>query len=100
MRAVLVCQKFIIVAISPKMNKPIKRIWVPPQAPAKALQAVPSVSGLPTAPVAAVNEPLQATPVRRNMLFEELPEPEMVEKDSDSIWAEFDSIPGLIHPAK
>jgi hypothetical protein len=34
------------------------------------------------------------------MLFEELPEPEMVERDSDSVWAEFDSVPALPNPPK
>jgi hypothetical protein len=79
------------------MNKPIKRIWVPPQAPAKALQGV---AGAPTAPATAVNAPLQGTPDKRNMLFDQLPEPEMEEKDSDSIWAEFGSVLGPRHLPK
>jgi hypothetical protein len=62
------------------MFKPIKRIFVPkhlalqPVAPAVLPSAAPPVSSKP------------------NALFDELPQPEMVEKNSDSIWAAFDSV--------
>lgn len=62
------------------MLKPIKRVWIPKAAPAKPA------------------DPVQQTPpapVRRNMLFDEMPQPDAQEKNSDSVWAEFDSVPPL-----
>jgi hypothetical protein len=63
------------------MLKPIKRIFIPkhlalqPMAPAE--QATPPAPGKP------------------NALFDELPQPDMEEKNSDSIWAAFDSVQPL-----
>ncbi len=92
------------------MINAIKRIWVPkkletqpaelvtepPEAPVQRVAA----SALPTTPPApaagAVPGPAaKAAPVRtggRNVLFEELPKPEVVEKNSDSAWAAFESV--------
>lgn len=65
------------------MHNPIKRVWVPRSAPsASAPLAAPEL--LPS-----VIEPVSSM---RSGMFEELPEPEVEEKSSDSIWAEFDSV--------
>lgn len=66
------------------MLNPIKRVWVP-----KKVEAPPAAAPAPT--------PIQAPPAPKplpshNMLFDEVPEPEVEEKNSDSIWAEFDSV--------
>ena len=62
------------------MLNPIKRVWVPkkpisenPQAPADAQTASTNVA-------------------KHSVYFEEVPEPEVVEKFSDSVWAAFESI--------
>jgi hypothetical protein len=60
------------------MLNPIKRVFVP-----KAPAAVPAAA------------PEQPQNVRPKPRFDELPSPEMEEKDSDSIWAEFDSVKPL-----
>jgi hypothetical protein len=65
------------------MLNPIKRIWVPKKPPIEK----PAVE--PTPPV--------ATPTRKHVggsgpLFDELPSPDMEEKNSDSIWAAFESV--------
>jgi hypothetical protein len=68
------------------MINPIKRIWVPKKAPE---QAQPASSVPPPATKAlAGTQPTSA----RGALFDELPSPEMEEKNSDSIWAAFDSV--------
>ncbi len=60
------------------MYKPIKRVWVAP----------PLAGAGPVAPVA----PAAAVPVAGKQVFGELPETEVEEKDSDSIWAAFESV--------
>jgi hypothetical protein len=63
------------------MLNPIKRVWIP-----KKVEA-----SVPAAPIAATVKP-QPAPKRqqpRNGLFDAVPEPEVEEKNSDSIWAEF-----------
>ena len=62
------------------MFKPIKRIFVPKHL---ALQPVEPVATLPVAVPASGRGPA---------LFDELPQPDMEEKNSDSIWAAFDSV--------
>lgn len=61
------------------MLNPIKRVFVPK----------PRVQ----APEAAAPQP--APPPKRAATFDELPSPDMEEKDSDSVWAEFDSVKPL-----
>jgi len=65
------------------MHNPIKRVWVPKSAPTVA---APLAAQKPASPV------IEPVPSRRGGLFDELPEPEVEEKSSDSIWAEFDSV--------
>jgi hypothetical protein len=60
------------------MLRPIKRVWVPPT-PASALEATAAVS------------PAKA-PAAAKQVFSESPETEVQERDSDSIWAEFESV--------
>ena len=68
------------------MLKPIKRIFVPkhlalrPEAPVMVAPAVQATT--PAAPTAS----------KPNAMFDELPRPEMEEKNSDSIWAVFESV--------
>jgi hypothetical protein len=61
-------------------DKPIKRIWVPKTLALQALAPAPEVQAKPPAPERGLS------------LFNELPRPESEEKNSDSIWAEFDSV--------
>lgn len=68
------------------MINPIKRVWVAPhlakaQAEAQAVTPpqAPTVSAMPTQPA-------------RKQVFIDLPETEIEEKDSDSVWAEFGSV--------
>ena len=68
------------------MINPIKRVWVAPhlaKAQAEAQAATPpqapTVSAMPTQPA-------------RKQVFIDLPETEIEEKDSDSVWAEFGSV--------
>ena len=68
------------------MLNPIKRIWVPKKAPTEAQTPEP----VPTAPATTVPAPRPAG--ARNVLFDELPSPDMEEKNSDSIWAAFESV--------
>jgi hypothetical protein len=65
------------------MINPIKRVWVPKNTPAAAQATEP----LPSKG-AALTRPTNS----RNPLFEELPSPDMEEKNSDSIWAAFESV--------
>jgi hypothetical protein len=66
------------------MINPIKRIWVPKKAPEKAQ---------PTEPTATPKARSGTKPTSgRGALFDELPSPDMEEKNSDSIWAAFDSV--------
>ena len=85
------------------MINAIKRIWVPKKLetqPAE-LAAEPSVApaspeaGAPAPAAVAIPGPAPKVPARhnrRNVLFEELPKPEVVEKNSDSAWAAFESV--------
>lgn len=82
------------------MLNPIKRVWVPKAAsapapdpaPAPALSTSPPTA-TPSAVVPTVAPPAaEPIPSKRGMLFDELPEPEVTEKFSDSVWAEFDSV--------
>lgn len=68
------------------MLNPIKRVWVPKKAAPEAQTPAP----VPTALQKAVPAPRPAG--GRNVLFDELPSPDMEEKNSDSIWAAFDSV--------
>ena len=63
------------------MLRPIRRVWVPPK-PMPSAPAAPAVDAGPLPPPAAA--PRQ--------VFGVLPETEVEERDSDSIWAEFDSV--------
>lgn len=60
------------------MINPIKRVFVP-----KPADKPPVPSALQKA------APPATKPIS---LFDELPQPDMEEKDTDSIWAEFDSV--------
>jgi hypothetical protein len=68
------------------MFNPIKRIWVPK----KPVTEAPVPEPVP----AAATKPVQTPkPVgSRSPLFDELPAPDMEEKNSDSIWAAFESV--------
>jgi hypothetical protein len=67
------------------MLNPIKRVWVPP----KKVDAPPAAESA-AVPVGAT-EP--AKPAKtRNVLFDDMPEPEVEERNSDSVWAEFDTV--------
>ncbi len=66
------------------MLNPIKRIWVPKK-PAAEVPVPESAPGAATTPA-----PRPAG--GRGPLFDELPSPDMEEKNSDSIWAAFDSV--------
>jgi hypothetical protein len=68
------------------MLNPIKRVWVPKNAPAQAQTA--ATAPTPTAKPAPAGRSTNG----RNPLFDELPSPDMEEKNSDSIWAAFDSV--------
>lgn len=68
------------------MLNPIKRIWVPKKAPVQAPVAGPIPAATPK--TASTAKPA----VGRNALFDELPSPDMEEKNSDSVWAAFDSV--------
>jgi len=70
------------------MLNPIKRVWVPKNPPAAPVPPAPQVRTESTQVVSAP----EPSPSKRGILFEELPEPEVSEKFSDSVWAEFDSI--------
>jgi len=70
------------------MLNPIKRVWVPKNLPDAPVAPNPQINADPTQAV-NVSEP---TPSKRGILFEELPEPEVSEKFSDSVWAEFHSV--------
>jgi hypothetical protein len=68
------------------MLNPIKRIWVPKKKPIEnpATEVAPTASA-PTAPA-------QRPAANRGALFDELPSPDMEEKNSDSVWAAFESV--------
>lgn len=68
------------------MLNPIKRIWVPKKAP----EAAKAPESAPTATPSAVPVPRPTS--GRNPLFDELPSPDMEEKNSDSIWAAFETV--------
>ena len=68
------------------MLNPIKRIWAPKKAPVKAQVAEPT----PTATMQSA--PATRPTGGRGALFDELPSPDMEEKNSDSIWAAFESV--------
>ena len=67
------------------MFNPIKRIWVAKKPVAEA----PTPQPEPTA-----TKPVQTPQPAgvRSALFDELPAPDMEEKNSDSIWAAFESV--------
>jgi hypothetical protein len=68
------------------MLNPIKRVWVPKKTSTEAQTPAP----VPTTPQKSVPTP---RPIGgRNVLFDELPSPDMEEKNSDSIWAAFESV--------
>lgn len=77
------------------MLNPIKRVWVPKKTDA-AQAAVPTdasvqaTQAIPAAPSPEAPKPAAAP--KRHGLFEELPEPDVEERNSDSVWAEFDSV--------
>jgi hypothetical protein len=72
------------------MLNPIKRIWVPKKALVLAAPVVPDALPAPADPPTVT--PQAPKPVR-NMSFDDvMPEPDVEEKNSDSIWAEFDSV--------
>jgi hypothetical protein len=62
------------------MFNPIKRIWIPPHA-------------RPAQPAAVAQQTPEA-PEPDDYFLNALPEPEVEEKDTDSIWAEFNSAHG------
>lgn len=68
------------------MFKPIKRIFVPKHLALQPLQPAPEAPAPTATPAAA------PAPSKPNVLFDELPQAEMEEKNSDSIWAAFDSV--------
>jgi hypothetical protein len=68
------------------MLNPIKRIWVPKKAPVQSPAAGPKPTASPNA--APTAKPAGA----KSALFDELPSPDMEEKNSDSVWAAFDSV--------
>jgi hypothetical protein len=68
------------------MFKPIKRIFVPRHLALQPLE--PAVAP----PAAQATAPAAPTASKPNALFDELPQPEMEEKNSDSIWAAFESV--------
>lgn len=72
------------------MHKPIKRVWVPPQ-PAPAATSAPSATSA-TAVSATVAAAVASAPAVRKQVFNDLPETEVEERNSDSVWAEFDSV--------
>jgi hypothetical protein len=72
------------------MLNPIKRVWVPKKAQASAEPAVPDALVAPVLPPLAV--PQAPKPLRHVLSDDDMPEPDVEEKNSDSIWAEFDSI--------
>lgn len=73
-----------------RMLKPIKRIFVPKHL---ALQPLDAAVTPPVAPVMPLVPAAPVVPaVKHNALFDELPQPDMEEKNSDSIWAAFDSV--------
>jgi hypothetical protein len=62
------------------MLNPIKRVWVPKK----------PATETPPVPVEAQSQPAEVA--KQNVYFEEVTEPEVVEKFSDSVWAAFESI--------
>lgn len=70
------------------MLKPIKRVWVP-RAAASAASAAAASSVTAAVPAAKAHAPTTAT---AGQVFNELPETEVQERDSDSVWAEFESV--------
>lgn len=70
------------------MFKPIKRIFVPKNLALQPIQQAVEV----TTPTPAATPAPAPVPRKSNALFDELPQPEMEEKNSDSIWAAFDSV--------
>ena len=69
------------------MFKPIKRIFIPKHL---ALQPMGPKAEPTPAPVPAPAP--AATPAKPQARFDELPQPDMVEKNSDSVWAAFESV--------
>jgi len=68
------------------MLNPIKRIWVPKKTAEKEQPAEPALTATPKA--GSGKQPTRGP----RALFDELPSPDMEEKNSDSIWAAFDSV--------
>jgi hypothetical protein len=64
------------------MLNPIKRIWVPKKPAPAATEPAPATTPAQSAKPAGSSNPL----------FDELPSPDMEEKNSDSIWAAFESV--------
>jgi hypothetical protein len=60
------------------MLRPIKRVWVPP----KPAPTLPAVAAAPPARI----------PAAPRQVFGVLPETEVEERDTDSVWAEFDDV--------
>lgn len=72
------------------MLNPIKRIWVPKKAPERAAPVVPDALPDPVEPPMATSQ--APKPARHTSFDNAMPEPDVEEKNSDSIWAEFDSV--------
>ena len=68
------------------MLNPIKRVWVPKKDP------LPAQGNAPEPAVTVNATPPGRSSKGRNPLFDELPSPDMEEKNSDSVWAAFDSV--------
>lgn len=70
------------------MINPIKRVWVAPHLAKAQAEAQPQAAPPPQAPTVSA---APAQPARKQV-FIDLPETEIEEKDSDSVWAEFGSV--------
>jgi hypothetical protein len=70
------------------MLNPIKRIWVPKP------RATPAAELPASAPAAAApdSNPNIETPQRRGVLYAEIPEPDVEERATESVWAAFNSV--------
>lgn len=71
------------------MLNPIKRVWVPKKPIAQSEPQAQTTAPVGAAPVGPAEE---TTTSKRGMLFDELPKPDVTEKCTDSVWAEFDSV--------
>ena len=78
------------------MLNPIKRVWVPKP------RATPEVEAPAQPPVAtaADDSAVHETPQRRGVLYAEIPEPDVEEKATESIWAAFNSVLPVDKPPK